>query len=115
LGNSERYKLIATNIDYALLVQAAERDFNFNRLERYLTICSSSKVSPIIVLSIIDLINEYQISEILEHIKARIKKVPVIAISNESHNGYDQIAATIEKGKTYCMLGSSGILRAIPL
>ena len=109
VGQFGEIQIIATNIDYALLVQAADRDFNINRLERYLTICNSSKVSPIIVLSKIDLINEHQIAEIVEQIKARIKNVPVIAISNESHDGYNQIAATIEKGKTYCMLGSSGV------
>ncbi len=102
-------QIIAANIDYAFLVQAVDRDFNINRLERYLTICNSSKVSPIIVLSKIDLINEHQISEILENIKVRIKNIPVLAISNESQDGYDTIKMTIEKGKTYCMLGSSGV------
>ena len=109
VGQFGEIQIIATNIDYALLVQAVDRDFNINRLERYLTICNSSRVSPIIVLSKTDLINEYRTSEILESIKARIKNVPIIAISNESHDGYDKIIATIEKGKTYCMLGSSGV------
>ena len=102
-------QIIATNIDYALLVQAADRDFNINRLERYLTICNSSKVSPIIVLTKIDLIDEQQTLEILEKIKARIHHVPIIAISNETQDGYDKIKTIIEKGKTYCMLGSSGV------
>src|SRR4030042_923573 len=69
VGQFGEIQIIATNIDYAFLVQAVDRDFNINRLERYLTICNSSKVSPIIVLSKIDLINEQQISEILENIK----------------------------------------------
>jgi len=109
VGKFGEIQIIATNIDYALLVQAADRDFNVNRLERYLTICNSSKVSPIIVLSKIDLIDEHRTFEILENIKARIKNVPIIAISNESQDGYDQIKKIIEKGKTYCMLGSSGV------
>jgi len=109
VGQFGEIQIIATNIDYAFLVQAVDRDFNINRLERYLTICNSSKVIPIIVLSKIDLINEHQISEILENIKVRIKNVPIIAISNESQDGYDTIKTTIEKGKTYCMLGSSGV------
>lgn len=109
VGKFGEIQIIATNIDYALLVQAADRDFNINRLERYLTICNSSKVSPIIVLSKIDLIDEHRTSEILENIKARINNVPIIAISNESQDGYDKIKAIIEKGKTYCMLGSSGV------
>ena len=102
-------QIIAANIDYALLVQAVDRDFNINRLERYLTICNASKVSPIVVLTKIDLIDEDQTFGILEKIKARINKVPVIAISNESQDGYDRLKAIIKKGKTYCMLGSSGV------
>ena len=74
-----------------------------------MTLCNSSKVSPIIVLSKIDLIAEPQISEILDNIKARIKNVPIIAISNESQDGYDTIKSIIEAGKTYCLLGSSGV------
>ncbi|WP_026898826.1 ribosome small subunit-dependent GTPase A [Daejeonella oryzae] len=109
VGKFGEIQIIATNIDYALLVQAADRDFNINRLERYLTICNSSKVSPIIVLTKIDLIDEPLTVEILEKIKARINNVPIIAISNESQEGYDQLKAIIEKGKTYCMLGSSGV------
>jgi ribosome biogenesis GTPase / thiamine phosphate phosphatase len=109
VGQFGEIQIIAANIDFALLVQAADRDFNINRLERYLTICNSSKVSPIILLSKIDLINEDRKSEILENIKARIKNVPVIAISNESQDGYEKLKKLIEKGKTYCMLGSSGV------
>ena len=109
VGQFGEIQIIATNIDYAFLVQAVDRDFNINRLERYLTICNSSQVSPIIVLSKIDLIHEHRISEIVENIKVRIKNVPIIAISNESQDGYDIVKSTIEKGKTYCMLGSSGV------
>ena len=109
VGQFGGIQIIATNIDYAFLVQAVDRDFNINRLERYLTICNSSRVSPIIVLSKIDLINVQQVADIVENIKNRIKAVPVIPISNESQDGYDAIKATIEKGKTYCLLGSSGV------
>ena len=109
VGQFGEIQIIATNIDYAFLVQAVDRDFNINRLERYLTLCHSSKVKPLMVLSKIDLINKTQISEILENIKARIKNVPVIAISNETLDGYDSVKTLLEKGKTYCLLGSSGV------
>ena len=102
-------QIIATNIDFAFIVQAVDRDFNINRIERYLTICNSSKVSPVIVLTKTDLINQQRLSEILASIETRIKNVPVFAISNQTQEGYEAIKATIEKGKTYCMLGSSGV------
>jgi ribosome biogenesis GTPase len=109
VGQFGEVQVIAANIDYAFLVQAVDRDYNINRLERYLTICNSSKISPVIILSKIDLINEQQISEIMNSIKTRVKNIPVIAISNLSQDGYEKIKELIEKGKTYCMLGSSGV------
>lgn len=108
VGQYGEIQIIATNVDYAFLVQSVDRDFNINRLERYLTICYSSKVSPIIVLSKIDLIDEHSYIEILERIQLRIKDVPIIAISNETKGGIEAINKIIEKGKTYCLLGSSG-------
>ena len=109
VGKYGEKQIIATNIDYALLLQAADRDFNINRLERYLTICNSSNICPVIVLTKTDLIDEERTSEIIQNIELRIKNVPVIAISNESKAGYGQIQSIIEKSKTYCMLGSSGV------
>lgn len=112
VGQSGEIQLIATNIDCAFLVQAVDRDFNINRLERYLTICNSSKVQPVIVLSKTDLIdseNSGRMKEIVDTIQLRIKNVPIIALSNETQKGYVELNGFIEKGKTYCMLGSSGV------
>jgi ribosome biogenesis GTPase len=109
IGQFGEIQIIATNIDFAFLVQAADRDFNINRLERYLTICNTSGVKPVIVLTKTDLIDEPALKNIIESIKARIGHVPVLAISNETREGYEAVNALIEKGKTYCMLGSSGV------
>ena len=109
IGRFGEVQIIATNIDFAFLVQAVDRDFNINRLERYLTICNTSGVKPLIVLSKTDLIDEPKLNAIVENIKSRISHVPVLAISNETRDGYEAVNALIEKGKTYCLLGSSGV------
>jgi len=109
VGHYGEMQIIAANIDIALLVQAVDRDFNINRLERYLTICNSSNVKPVIILSKTDLIDEDQLHKMLDQLKGRIANIPVITISNETKNGYEAIKLLIEKGKTYCMLGSSGV------
>lgn len=109
VGYFGEVQVIAANIDFAFLVQAADRDFNLNRLERYLTLCYSAKVEPIIVLTKTDLVDEVRMAEIMERIKNRIPNVLQIAVSNETHAGYEKIKKTLEKGKTYCMLGSSGV------
>ena len=100
VGHFGEIQIIATNIDFAFIIQAVDRDFNINRIERYLTICYSSNVVPLILLNKIDLIDEQRLNVLLESIKLRIKDVPIIAISNETQNGYETIRNTIEKGKT---------------
>jgi ribosome biogenesis GTPase len=109
VGQKGEVQVIGANIDEAFIIQAVDRDFNINRLERYLTICNSSGVSPIIVLSKTDLIDSQQLELIMGNIHQRLKNVPLIAISNETREGYDAILQVIKMGYTYCMLGSSGV------
>jgi ribosome biogenesis GTPase len=101
-------QVIASNIDYAFLVQAIDRDFNINRLERYLAICYTSKVEPVIVLTKTDLAGKERLKEIIDTVKQRIDRVAVYAISNETREGYEALEKFIIRGKTYCFLGSSG-------
>ncbi|MCU0409313.1 MAG: GTPase RsgA, partial [Bacteroidales bacterium] len=108
-GRQGEIQVIAANIDYAFLVQAAGRDFNINRLERYLSICNSSGVKPLIVITKTDLAESSRISEIISAVTKRIEDVPVFAISNETLQGYEELIKAVEKGKTYCLLGSSGV------
>lgn len=108
-GEFGKTQIIATNIDFGLIVQSVNRDFNINRIERYLTICNSAKIDPIIVITKIDLVKTSELNEVLDNIKERIKGVPIIAISNTSQDGIDNIKLKLTKGKTYCLLGSSGV------
>lgn len=109
VGKNHEIQIIATNIDYAFLIQAVDRDFNINRIERYLAICYSANVKPIIVITKTDLIKEDELTGIITNIKKRIIDVNILSISNETLDGIDVLIKTIEKGKTYCLLGSSGV------
>jgi len=102
-------QLIAVNIDFALIVQAVDRDYNINRLERYMAISYSSNVEPIIVLSKTDLKSEADLGEMLKRIRERFDKVAIIPVSNITKTGYDELEAVLIKGKTFCLLGSSGV------
>lgn len=109
IGKYGERQLIAANVDYAFIIQSVGHDFNLNRLERYVTICHSSSIVPIIVLSKIDLITPDEIQNLTRQVQKRAKDVPVVALSNESMEGYEALKTFIKKGKTYCMLGSSGV------
>jgi ribosome biogenesis GTPase len=109
VNNKSEVQIIGTNIDYAFVIQSVNRDFNLNRLERYLTICYTSKISPIILLTKIDLISEEELIQICNQIKQRIENVLCIAISNVTKSGYEELTQVLKSESTYCMLGSSGV------
>ena len=109
VGKLGQTQIIATNIDFGLIVQSVNRDFNINRLERYLTICHASKIEPIIVLSKVDLIEKKVLEELINQLKERINNVPLFEISNQSGLGIDSLKSNLVRGYTYCLLGSSGV------
>ncbi|MFB6318625.1 ribosome small subunit-dependent GTPase A [Saccharicrinis sp. FJH54] len=109
VGKKGETQIIAANIDYAFIVQAVDRDFNLNRIERYLTICNTSGVRPVVVLNKTDLLDETAVTKLISLVRERIALVPVLAISNETLQGIKELKAGMEKGKTYCLLGSSGV------
>jgi ribosome biogenesis GTPase len=109
VGQFGEVQVIAANIDVAFLVQAVDRDLNINRLERYLTLSYASGIRPVIVLTKTDLIDDLKVEKIMDAIRQRIHDVQVLALSNETRAGYNQVESLMEKGKTYCMLGSSGV------
>lgn len=109
VGKQGEKQIIAANIDYALIVQSVDRDFSLNRIERYLTLCNTANVHPVIVLSKIDLVDEVVLTTMIQSIGERSHNVPLLAVSNEVQQGLDQVKELIKQGKTYCLLGSSGV------
>ncbi len=102
-------QIISSNIDVAFIVQSINNNFNINRLERYLTICHSANIEPVLVISKIDLSTEDDIMDVIRDFEKRDKKVKYILLSNMTLKGLDQLIDFIQKGKTYCVVGSSGV------
>lgn len=109
VGKFGETQIISANIDVALIVQAINNNFSVNRLERYLTICYSSNIEPVLVISKIDLSTENEIQDAIRELERRDKKVSYILLSNMTLSGLDQILDFLQKGKTYCVVGSSGV------
>jgi len=109
VGKKGQSQIIATNIDMGLIIQSINRDFNINRIERYMTICNNAAIEPVVVLSKIDLLEEQELESLLTQVKERIKSTPVFAISNLTQEGIDDLKSVLQNGKTYCLLGSSGV------
>jgi len=102
-------QIIATNIDVAFIVESINRDYSLNRFERYFAIANDGGVKPVIILNKIDLISLDELDLKIKEIKDRFKDIDIIPISTVSNEGLDILKMYIEKGKTYCFLGSSGV------
>jgi ribosome biogenesis GTPase / thiamine phosphate phosphatase len=109
VGKFGEKQIISTNIDVAFIIQSIDNNFNMNRLERYLTICYSANIEPVLIISKIDLSTETEIRDASRQLETRDKKVKCILLSNLTQQGLDQILGILIKGKTYCVVGSSGV------
>jgi len=108
-GKRIEYQAIASNIDTAFIVQSAEFDFNPRRLERYLIMVNDSRIEPVILLSKLDLVSPEKLKREIAEIENDNPGNTIIAFSNETGEGLDAIQRLIEHGRTYCLLGSSGV------
>ena len=102
-------QIIATNIDVAFVVQSADRDFNLNRLERYISLIYSGSITPAIILNKTDLVPEAELKDKKEQIRNRFKNIDLITTSNITQKGIDELKEYLIIGKTYCFVGSSGV------
>jgi len=109
VGTYAEKQLMATNIDFAFIVQALDRDFNLNRLERYFVLANNGNIQPIVILNKSDLLNDSQILEIKSKVLYRLNKPQLFVTSTLNGTGLDSLKANIIAGKTYCLLGSSGV------
>ncbi len=109
VGKHGGKQIIAANIDYGLIVDAVTENFNINRLERYVAICDSAKVEPIILLTKIDLISEKELLIMTESVKNRLGIVLIYSISNVTYSGISNLKSALLPKKTYCLLGLSGV------
>ena len=102
-------QVIGANIDVALIVQAVERDFNLNRLERYLAAAHGGGIEPVVVLSKCDLMAPEEVEAQTAKIELRHPGQRVLCTSSMEAGGLEALRTFLEDGKTYCVLGSSGV------
>lgn len=109
IGKFGETQVIATNIDTAFIVQAVGHDFNLNRLERYLAICHSANIEPVILLTKIDLVSSEETERLVAEIEARVSGIKVLPLSVISDSELTSLRSIMIPFKTYCFIGSSGV------
>jgi ribosome biogenesis GTPase / thiamine phosphate phosphatase len=107
-GAKSDFQMIAANIDTAFIVQSCHFDFNPRRLDRYLVMAADGHVEPVVLLTKTDLISQEELDGKIATVNS-ITKAKVIALSNITGAGFDAFQQMLSPGRTYCLLGSSGV------
>ena len=101
---AEEHILVA-NVDTVVLVSGLDADFSPRRLERYLTAAWDSGADPVVVLTKLDVCDD---PGLLLEAEAVAVGVPVLAVSNVTGEGLDDVRALLRPARTFVLLGSSG-------
>ncbi|MGC4068921.1 MAG: ribosome small subunit-dependent GTPase A [Polyangiaceae bacterium] len=108
-GSARAVQVIAANLDYVFIVQSCHFDFNVKRLERYLVMATEGGVEPHVLLTKTDLVDESVLSAQVAEIRSAGITAPISTMSNVTRTGIDALKALLQPGKTYCLVGSSGV------
>jgi ribosome biogenesis GTPase / thiamine phosphate phosphatase len=108
-GKKVDFQMIAANIDTAFIVQGCGYDFSLARLDRYLVMAGEGHIEPWLVLTKTDLISSEELDQTMDQVRRTRISAPVLALSNMTGVGLQELRALLSPGKTYCLLGSSGV------
>jgi len=106
-GDDRRLQLIAANVDTLFIVTSCNDDFNIARLERYLVLAREAEVTPVVVLTKIDLADDP------EHFRAQALALQpglgVELVNARDPHSVARLASRCGEGHTVALLGSSGV------
>ncbi|MBI1933013.1 MAG: ribosome small subunit-dependent GTPase A [Ignavibacteriales bacterium] len=107
-GKKIEFQLIAANVDFAIIIQSLDNDFNTNRLERYLIMVNEFNIKPVILLSKSDLLNSNEVEKISDKVKNDNPEILTYAFSS-FNDDIENLRQIFQPKKTYCIIGSSGV------
>ena len=105
----ERYarQVIATNVDYVLVLTGLDGDFNPRRIERYLLLIEGSGAQPVVVLTKADKCADAEARR--ASLRERLSgNTPVHAINAKDPDSVGVLRDYLKPGDTVVLVGSSG-------
>ena len=106
-GHDRKEQLIAANLDTAFVVTSCNNDFSLARLERYVAMAHEAGVTPVIILSKIDLTSEA--SDFAAQAQSISPQLSVVCLDARSPEAIELLHPWCQAGQTVAFLGSSGV------
>jgi ribosome biogenesis GTPase len=105
-GDASVPQPLAANVDVGIVMTSANADLSPARLDRYVDLLRGANISPVLVLSKVDLVADPEPA--LAAMRA-VAEVPVLSASVVRGTGLDALRALAGPGRTAILLGSSGV------
>lgn len=106
-GHGRSIQLIAANVDTLFIVASCNQDFSVPRLERYLVLAREVGVTPVVVLTKIDLTDEPEAFR--EAARELQPGLQVELVNARDPASVARLARRCGLGETVALLGSSGV------
>jgi ribosome biogenesis GTPase len=108
-GECTEEQVVSANVDAVFIVSSLDggRNFNLHRIERYLTLASSSGAIPVIILNKVDLCPDVDVY--IRNVEDIATGISIYPVSAKELIGLDALRNYLTKGKTVAFLGSSGV------
>ncbi|HYE77025.1 MAG TPA: ribosome small subunit-dependent GTPase A [bacterium] len=106
-GTRVEEQVVAANIDTVFLVTALDGDFNLRRIERYLQVAWASGAEPVVLLTKADVAPD--LAGQVAAVAGVAMGARVLAISVHTGDGLGAFSDQLQPGRTYALLGSSGV------
>ena len=106
-GSRVEQQLIAANLDWVFIVSSLNDDFNINRIERYLALVNEAKVTPVIVLTKVDLCDD--LTPYIEALRELDAGLLIETVNGLDSQSAQALSSYCSEGKTVAFIGSSGV------
>lgn len=100
-------QVLCANVDVAFILSAMNREFNLNRLDRYLMLVASANIRPVLILSRADLAVDPE--KFVQAARKLASDIPIYALDARSAECRTRLAKEWQEGDTLVLLGSSGV------
>lgn len=107
VGKKNEEQIIVSNVDIGFVVTSLNKEFNINKVERFVNLVNSNHIKPVIILTKLDLCKncDYYISTI----RSIFNDVPIVVTSSYDSQCIENIKSYFSKNITGVFLGSSGV------
>ncbi len=106
-GKRTEDQTIAANVDTLFIVMSCDQDFNVSRIERYLALAYAANITPVVVLTKIDKVDDA--TSFKQEVQALKDNLRIETVNAKNKSTLDCLRSLCTEGHTIVLVGSSGV------